>query len=150
MRIRTGERGNITYEKNRMIQSGIWFVLIIVGVTIFRWNLSGGNSVTTEVDHTQIGIVVNNEDAVFIPFDEITDITLVENMDYGTQITGYSDEKYLYGQYENKTLGLYELMAFKNVASCIEIKTRENIYVYNLSSASKTEAQYKKIISKMK
>lgn len=150
MRTQAGERTNIAYEKNRMIQSAIWLVLIVVGVTLFRWNISGGNSITTEVDNTQIGIVVNNADAVFIPFDEITEIAFVEDMDYGTQVTGVSDEKYLYGQYENKTLGTYELMAFKNVASCIEIKTGENTYVYNLSSDRKTEAEYEKIISKMK
>lgn len=79
-------------------------------------------------------------------YDQIINLSLVENPNFGTCISGRSDRTLRYGQWENDTLGTYILYASQSFTPVIQIETVDRIYWIGIESKETTESLYKHLM----
>lgn len=85
---------------------------------------------------------------VEVPYDVINEVTLVDDIDYGSRL-GVSTFSIVSGTYTNSTYGKYKLMAYRSTEKHIVINYDGEILVFNQSTVEETQAAYQSLLEKI-
>ena len=85
---------------------------------------------------------------VEVPYDVIDEVTLVDDIDYGSRL-GVSTFSIVSGTYTNSAYGKYKLMAYRNTDKHIVINYNKEILVFNQSTIEETQAAYQSLLEKI-
>ncbi len=120
------------------LKNFLWLVLVLVifgVITFFR----GNSSMYLDFDDNSITVSAPKDFVYIVPFENISDIELIEEFDSGIMVNGNKNRNFLWGIWENDTLGQYTLCAYKKINNAIIVKeTNGNILVFNYESEETT------------
>ena len=85
---------------------------------------------------------------VEVPYDVINEVTLVDDIDYGSRL-GVSTFSIVSGTYTNSAYGKYKLMAYRSTTKHIVINYDGEILVFNQSTVEETQAAYQSLLEKI-
>lgn len=124
----------------------LWPILIIVVVTVVRMISGGGHSASTNMDDTLLGLAVDSNPVIFLSFDEIRSVELVDEIGAWELLDGSSDEKYVFGTCKTEHYGEARVCAYLTGSPYIVLTLDREIFIYNLSTAKNTEKDYNKLL----
>ena len=124
----------------------LWPVLIIVVVTVVRMMSGGGHSVDTNMDDKRLGLSVDSNPVIFLSFDEIRSIDLVDEIGAWELLDGKSDGKYVFGTCNTEYYGEARICAYLTGSPYIVLTLDREMFIYNLSTAKSTERDYNKLL----
>ena len=75
-----------------------------------------------------------------IDYREIQSITLIDDYNRGTKVSGVQNRHLYYGTFHNDVYGTYALCAVPSIRSAIEIRTKNGIILFNYESEKVTAA----------
>lgn len=120
------------------LKNFLWLVLVLIifgVITFFR----GNSSMSLDFDGNAITVTAPEKFIYSVPFENISDIEFIEEFDSGIIVNGNKNRNFLWGIWENDTLGQYTLCAYKKIDSAILVKeTSGNILVFNYESEETT------------
>lgn len=130
-----------TGRKRMWVIAGIIIFLVVVAVAVILMMFYVGHvNASMDEDGVTVDAFMVHED---IPYDEITGIELVDDMDYGARVGGYAGADYLSGNFKNDDLGRYTLAVHKSTNLCIVVhRTSDSPVVFNLADNDSTRAFY--------
>ena len=130
------------------IKNFLWLVLVLVIfgiITFFR----GSSSMYLDLEGNAITVTAPENFVYSVPFEDIADIELITGFESGTMITGSKNRKFLWGTWENETLGQFTLCASQKIDNAILVKEiNGSILVFNYES-SETTASLADMIPKL-
>ena len=85
----------------------------------------------------------------YIKLSDIEEITLITDADYGMRTYGFGTPRLSMGKFRNDAYGIYELYAYPQNKTAIEIKTSSGITLINNKTPEETKALYESILSYM-
>ena len=114
-------------------------ILIMVFVAAIRMQIAA--SVGIDFNDTRIVITGPSGTEPFsIDYREIQSITLIDNYNSGTKVSGVQNRRLYYGTFHNDVYGTYALCAVPSIPSAIEIRTKNGIILFNYESEKVTAA----------
>lgn len=116
------------------------FVVIILGATFFA--LRDDSAEVLNWDNTELVLTLSEDMVYTIPYEEITNVTLVENPDFGVCLSGGNDKRCQYGVWRNEALGEYVLYAYPDASPVIQVSTAQEDYWFALEKSETTTAFY--------
>lgn len=131
------ERNSGRLSRRTKIDLLCFLVIILVGTFFFMGDHSE-NSLSW--DDTQLVLMLPDETAYTIPFAEITHVTLAEDVDFGSCLSGEDSSNRLYGIWENEALGEYVLSAYRKSTAVMQISTAREDYLIALEDDDTTAA----------
>jgi len=84
----------------------------------------------------------------YIPYDEMDDVRLRNDVDYGSRRAGLGGKNVLSGNFKNDEFGNYKLAVHRSVENCIVIYHDDKVLAFNLDSSEKTEQFYNNLMLK--
>lgn len=134
-----------SYKKNRKYTLGFVILLFIIGTVL---SLSGRQgSVTSQVDVEKLGVMGSYGETIFIPLEDITDVQLVDELDFGTAVDAEESGNTMCGTYENDAYGTYELRVYMKKSPFIVVAYGDgDILVFNQGSKKLTQNIYEDLI----
>ena len=116
------------------------FLVIILVATAFFMT----NDATDQLawDDQQLTLSLSETAVYTIAYDEITGVALVENVDFGTCLSGENSKRQVWGLWKNELLGEYVLYAYPGASPVIQISTDEEDFWIALDNADTTIAFY--------
>jgi len=115
--------------------------LILVMVFVVAIRMQNAASVGIDFNDTQIVISgPSGTEPISINYNDIQSITLLDNYNVGTKLSGVKNRRLYYGTFENDTYGTYSLCAVPSISSIIEIRTENDIVLFNYESNKVTTA----------
>lgn len=120
-------------------------VLAVAPIGACEFLYDGSAEVIVDFDGDSITITAPLFDHT-LRYDGIADVILDEDFDRGHRCIGYSGADIGSGTYENRSLGSYELAAYKNVAMCILVSFEGEVYAFNKSTEEETRAVYEELL----
>lgn len=122
-------------------------VVMLVVLAIVAWTMTIGNiSAIMEEECISIDATMMHE---HVYYDDIVQIELRDDVDYGDRIGGLGNGKVLTGNYRNDEFGKYRLAVWRNVDECVVIHTVDKVIVFNLKDAENTYTFYKDLLDRV-
>lgn len=116
----------------------IWLVIILAAFTIYSF-VSGGTSTYLSFEGDAITVTAPESYSYAVNYDDIADVTLVDEFDAGTAVSGSENRSYYWGAWENDVWGEYTLCASKKIDNALVITcTDGSRLVVNYESESTT------------
>ena len=109
-------------------------ILIMVFVAAIRMQ----NAASVGIDFNDTRIVITGPSGTE-PF-SIQSITLIDDYNSGTKVSGVQNRRLYYGTFHNDVYGTYALCAVPSIRSAIEIRTKNGIILFNYESEKVTAA----------
>lgn len=116
-----------------------FFVIIVIATFFF---LQDGSGEALSWDDKELVLTLSDEMVYTIPYEEITQVALVEDADIGVCLSGGNESKCQYGIWQNDTLGEYVLYAYQTSSPVIQISTAEEDYWIAIEKSDTTVAFY--------
>lgn len=118
----------------------ICFAVIILVATVFF--LSNGSEENLNWDDQQLLLTVSEDTTYTISYDQIINISLVEDGKFGICLSGEDAKKHQKGIWQNEQLGSYVLYAYPGASPVIHIATTDEDYWIALDNTDTTIAFY--------
>lgn len=116
----------------------IWLVVILAAFTIYSF-ASGGTSTYLSFEGDAITVTAPESYTHAVNYDDIADVSLVDEFDAGTAVSGSENRRYYWGTWENNVWGEYTLCASKKIDNALVITTTSGDHlVVNYESESTT------------
>lgn len=120
-------------------------LMIVVIAVILAMSMDGGVSVTSQLDSTKLGVVCGDRPAVFIPYEEVHTLELLDTFDLGKAVNAETWDAGWCGLYHSDTYGDYTVYAYSTAGKYIIVGYTDGVLVFNGTSASVTEAVFAKL-----
>ena len=125
------------------------FAVAAVAVLAVVFALAAKNGIKAELlsDRITVKSAMFNES---INYSEITDVRLLNSVDYGQRVSGVGIPGLNTGHFKNSGFGDYQCAVTRSASMCIAIKKTDGSYlVFNQKSDENTENLYNRIKEKM-
>ncbi len=141
------EKTKRSYRSTRNTMYAITGILVVIVAVIVAFAMTTGHvNVSMDEDSVNIDASMMRAD---IPYTDITDVELREDMKYGTRVGGLGNSNFLTGNFMNDEFGTYKLAVFKSCNLCIVIHTADKVYAFNQSSTDDTLSFYDELLGKI-
>lgn len=142
-RITDRSRNRDTMSRRTKVDLICFAVIILVATAFFMTN-----DATDKLgwDDQQLTLSLSETTVYTIAYDEITDVMLVENVDFGTCLSGENGRRQICGVWKNDLMGEYVLCAYPNASPIIQISTNEEDYWIALDNSDTTIAFYEAFV----
>ena len=119
-----------------------FLILVLVFIVGTVLSLSGRQgSVVAQVDGEKLGVLGSYGETLFISMSEITQVSLVDELEFGTAVDAEGSGNTMCGTYENTAYGVYELRAYtKNGPYIVVTYGDGDVLVFNQASKRQTQA----------
>ena len=127
-------------------------IMTMIIVAIFAFGtiqaLSGqSGAVTAATDDYKLGVMGTYGETLFISFEDIEDVQLLESLDLGTCVDGDITKNTMSGTFSNDTFGEYTLHVYSKCEQYIVIKYDEGkILVFNQGNKRLTDRIYEDLL----
>lgn len=121
-------------------------LMVVILIVILALQLGSGGSIAYEMDDTQLAVACMDRKPVFIPFDSITDVELVETFSMDRTIEAAPWDSGWCGTYENEEYGTFTLYAYSGSGIYIVVKHKDGVLIFNDKSRKTTEKAYKALL----
>lgn len=130
-----------SFKKTRRYTLGFVLLLFAIGTIL---SLSGRQgSVTSQVDTEKLGVMGTYGETIFVMLEDITDVQLVDELDFGTAVDAVESGNTMCGTYENDAYGTYELRVYMKKSPFIVVTYGDgDVLVFNQTSKKQTEDIY--------
>lgn len=118
----------------------ICFAVIILVATVFF--LNNGSEENLAWDDQQLLLTVSEDTTYTISYDQIINISLVEDGEFGICLSGENTKRHQKGIWQNERLGSYVLYAYPGASPVIHIATTDEDYWIALDNRDTTIAFY--------
>lgn len=118
--------------------------LALIGVLIYLF----AGSVKVDIGTDSLTASGTLSAAVTIPYGEINEYELRDNIPIGSRSFGLSTLNTVSGQYSSPAFGAYTLFAYKNVSKFIILRYSGGILVFNLQDETETVKCFEQISEK--
>lgn len=117
-------------------------LLFVIGTVLSLTGRQG--AVTAQVDVEKLGVMGSYGDPVFIDLDEITEIQLVDEVDFGTIVDAQETGNTMCGTYRSDAYDTYDLYVFMKKSPFIVITygAEDSVLVFNQASERLTKKMY--------
>ena len=132
-------------QKKRTRNTIILFLVIVVGMMVYS-SLTGAGSIEIAIDSKAVGVSGPESMVNIILFDDITDVELMEEFAVGEAVEAVESDNTYLGTYQNEQLGEYTIIAYQKCSSMIAVTTAEGVFVFNSSTASRTQEYYTALV----
>lgn len=136
------------HTRREQIISALFLLILLIAIPLFMTDGSGENLLTWE--NRTLQIHTPDGQVYRIPYDQIEGMTLLEDPDFGTCISGDSTKKLRYGVWENAFIGKYILCAYRSFDTIIQITTTEKTYWIGYESEETTRILYQSFLEHLK
>ena len=130
-------------RRGRGISALLMILVIVVFMTVF---MSGGGSITVEMDASKMGIVCLNQTPIFIDYKDIVQVELVSALQTGSAISVQEWDNGFCGIYENETYGKYTLYAYSGTDQYIVVHYKDGVLVFNDKNRKNTQREYEELM----
>lgn len=132
-------------EKRMMRTFGIPLLVIVLLLLLIPFLYLG--NITLSYEEQGFSVKVSGWKEKKVLYEEIEDAELVTEFSVGSRTGGLATVKLLAGNFNNGTLGAYELYAYKDSSEWLLLYREGKPLVIALESAEETEGLYEKILS---
>lgn len=116
-------------------------LLFIIGTVLSMTGRQG--SVTAQVDGEKLGVMGTYGKTIFVMLDDVTDVQLVDEMDFGTAVDAAETGNTMCGTYDHDVYGAYELRVYMKKSPYIVVTYGEgDVLVFNQVSKRQTQDIY--------
>ena len=138
-------------EHNWLIEKrNLLFLIFLLPAIIIFSSLTDTPSATSDIllwkDDCML-LTFSDTEHYHVFYDQITHVTLVENPDFGTCISGNDERGIRYGLWKNSTLGTYVLFASQSFDLVIQLDAIDQCYWISIESPETTEALYQHLLA---
>jgi hypothetical protein len=134
------EQDGMKQLRRRQLTELFLLAALLIAAFVF-WRPQGTNLIQVDFADTSIVITAPDSSSRSIPYQDISGVELALVQDYGTCVSGSTEDGCAYGTWSNETWGEYYLYAKTDLKNCMVI-TEENgtVTVVNFSSESMTSS----------
>lgn len=124
--------------------------LLMVAIVILILAIGyGSGSVAYEMDSVQLAVVGLDQAPIFVPYDTITDVELVETFRMDKTVDAADWDSGWCGTYENEDYGTFTLCAYSSPGLYIVVKHNSGVLIFNAKNAGATRNAYEKLLRKL-
>ncbi len=134
-------------ERKFWKQNQLWALLLFGAVIL--WGLLGSSGVSVATGPEALTLTMHDGTATAIAYDQITEVQLLEQPEYGKMTEGTDNKSGKSGTWESSDLGEYTLCVYASSDPAIRILTGEACYVVNLASDAETWQLYEILLDKI-
>lgn len=110
-----------------------------------------GGTITVQTDAQKLGVLGTSQGPSFVPFSDVTELQLLDGLEFGTCLEGDETANTLSGIYENDLLGTYVLHVYKEKSPYILVRYgQDEALVFNQKSEKSTQKVYEDLVSKIR
>lgn len=134
----------------RILMAGAFFLILVIGMIYSSHR--GEESDATYLSFWSSGcftVADQNQKREKVAYDEIREIALESEPDYGAPVEGTTKDGMRLGIWESPALGSYWNCTDAKVKSCVWVKTDDRVYAINIESDETTRALYEAILKAM-
>ena len=132
-------------ERKYWKQNQIW-ALVLAAVVLL--NLLGGSSLSVATGPEALTLTLHDGQTCAVPYDSITEVRLLEELQYGTMVEGKQTRQGRSGTWEHPEWGTYTLCTYSSSSCALWLMAEDRCYVVNLSSPAETRQLYQIIQEK--
>lgn len=134
-----------SFKKTRKYTLGVVLILFVIGTVL---SLSGRQgSVVAQVDIEKLGVMGTYGETIFVSLNDITDVQLVEELDFGAAVDAEERGNTMCGTYENDVYGTYALRVYTKKSPYIVVTYGDgDILVFNQASKKQTQTIYEDLM----
>ena len=134
------------HRRGLLISIGILVIIFIIGTVPVLLGKSGSVTVNLDKANSLFGILGAYGDTVFIKLEDIDEIYLADNLDFGTMVEGKELRNIMSGIYSNDEFGTYQLHVYYKKAPFIVMKYGDGkVIVFNQSSEKYTKQVFEQL-----
>ena len=115
----------------------LWTLLVLAGVVL--WSLISGPGLSVAPGSDVLTLTDHNGKALSLDYSSITEVQLLEDVEYGTLLEGADQRSGKSGTWEHSQWGRYTLCVYASCPSAVRILTEDGCYVVNLASEGDTQ-----------
>lgn len=134
-------------QRGRMLSALLMFLILAVFSALF-WSGKGG-TITFQMDQEMLGIVCQNRDPVFVSYEDIRQVELIDGFETGTALEASDWDSGWCGVYENEEYGVYTLYAYSGTGEYIVVRYDGGVLVFNLKKTKDTQKTYRELLEVM-
>lgn len=138
----TSQKNNAPYKKLTVIVLVVAVLILILSVVM----MFTGN-VTIEFGDTHITAKATFYSHASIAYDDIDEVRLRENIDFGIRTFGFGSPKLSVGTFDNDEFGSYTLYAYTGAKACVMIRCDQKIFIITGKDDASTKEIYQKLTS---
>lgn len=142
--MRTQEKQPFFSTRKGQSVSTLLMIVFVVVFLLVRMNSDSGE-ITYQLDDAHIGLVCLDEPAVFINYDDVTQLESVDSFEQGEALETREWNEGWCGTYQNEEYGQYLLYAYSGVGNYIVLRTANQTVVFNAKSESETDRLYQEL-----
>lgn len=125
------------------LKNFLWVIVVIIAFTIFT-SVRGDTGMNLNFGEDALDVLGPEGFSFSIEYDEIKNVTLLDPIETGTQISGNKNRRFQWGLFENELLGQYTLCISKKIDNAVLISMQDgSLYAFNFESEETTEALIK-------
>lgn len=134
-----------------MKKMSVWknMILWLIVIAAFAFFMQPHDTVSLESFDETLKIQGESGYTIDLVYDEIQNVELIENLDYGVMIKGVDENKEKSGIWKNDEFGEYQLCVNAKIDSCIVLHIENGIQVVNYESNKSTESLYEAILTRI-
>ena len=142
------KRGGFRARNTRTLTVLLLIAIFVFGTIQAVSDRSG--SVTAEVGSNMLGVLGSYGETVFVQREEITQVRLADELDFGRMLEGEETKTTLSGRYENDVFGAYTLHVYPEKAPYIVVSYGDGeTLVFKQKTAKQTRALYEELTEKI-
>lgn len=122
--------------------TSILFCILVILVFFLFFRSTAKENIYMEPQADALYLSSRTGEEIYISYDSISSVTLVNTFDFGFPKEGTDDKQIRCGLWENEALGCYQLFTLKNVSDCLVLTTESGTVVFNYESTFVTDSIY--------
>ena len=124
-------------------------LMVVIVVIILVVNMGNGGSIAYEMDEANLAVVCLNRSPVFVAYDAVTKVSLVDTfkMDKTVEANSWGDG--WCGTYENEEYGRFTLFAYSSAGTYIVVEHEAGVLIFNDKTEKATTKAYEELLERM-
>lgn len=124
-------------------------LMVVIIVIILVMNMGSGGAVAYEMDDSKLAVACLNRSPVFVPFETITSVSLVDTFPMDKTIEANSWDNGWCGTYENEEYGRFTLFAYSSCGKYIVVAHSDGVLIFNDKTEKNTLKAYEELLTRM-
>lgn len=146
------KNSNRTVEEELTRERKFWKrnqICTAIVVVVVLFGLLGGSGLSVAPGAEELTMILHDDTELTVSYDAITDLELLEDVNYGVMYQGKDTRQGKSGTWENPQWGSYTLCVYASSDKSVRITTETGCYVVNLASDGETQQLYQLLQDKM-
>lgn len=123
------------------------FMVVILMITLVMNGSSG--SIAYEMDDTKLAVVCLNRAPVFVLYEAITGVTMVDTFKMDKTVEADSWDDGWCGTYENEEYGEFALFAYSSGGKYVIVEHTGGVLIFNDKTERTTAKAYEELLTRM-